>query len=146
MKGLINIAVFDSDGASSAILHPDSAIPLLPPQRDQRAVFRFGPEAALTFPSGRYIILVLFDPAKPAPASLSAHAVVAGRDPILNDTAADATFARVQVRRATLTAAAEIDAGGALSGWYATLPLYIFIVLGPRPGGRLAGGTAGGKL
>jgi len=117
VPGLINIAVFDSGGTNSATLHPDSAMPLLPPQArvGQRTVFRFGPEAALAFRSGRNIILVLFDPESLAPASLRARAVLAGRDPILEDAAPSAVLARAPVPGWPLTAATAIDASGALS-------------------------------
>ena len=139
LPGLINIAVFDAGGANRATLHPDSAMPLLPPGSAKRAVFRFGPEAALAFRSGRQTILVLFDPASLAPSSLRARAVIAGSTAILDDTASGVELAPAPVPGWPLTAAAQIDSKTALDSWGSTLPLYLFIVLGPAiAGGWLA--------
>jgi signal transduction histidine kinase len=131
---LLNIAVFDQGGASSAALHPDSAMPLLPPEalKGQRTAFRFGPEAALSFASGGKVILVLFDPGALAPASLSQGAAIAGGDTILGHITGDAVGAPVPGWPLTASVAIESCA----APWAATLPLTLFIVLGPA----LAGG------
>jgi signal transduction histidine kinase len=139
LMGLINIAVFDPKGVNGATLHPDSAMPLPPRSLSKRAVFRFGPEAALAFRSGRNVILVLFDPAALAPPSLRARAVIAGATPILDDATPSATLASATVPGWPLTAATQIDSNGAMEAWAGTLPLYLFIVLGPAiAGGWLA--------
>ena len=136
LPGLLNIAVFGADGAESAILHPDSAVPLLPPEalKGRRAVFRFGPEAALAFAEGSRVILVLFDPTMLAPASLSAGAQIAGRDTILGHIASSQALAPVPGWPLTASTAIEGTAP-----WGEILPLTLFIVLGPAlVGGWLA--------
>ncbi len=134
LPGLLNIALFDQGGANTAALHPDSAMPLLPPEalKGQRTVFRFGPEAALTFESGGKLILVLFDPATLAPASLSEGAAIAGRDTILGRATDEQIGAPVPGWPLT----ASIATQSAALPWAETLPLTLFIVLGPA----LAGG------
>ena len=137
LPGLLNIAVFDRDGVSSAALHPDSAMPLLPTeaQKGQRAVFRFGPEAALSFARGGKLIPVLFDPGALAPASLSAGATISGRNIIMGGITDGQTGAPVPGW--PLTASTALDSRA--PPWWGTLPLTLFIVLGPAlTGGWLA--------
>ena len=139
LPGLINIAVYDTGGHNTATLHPDSAMPLPPHPLVPRTVFRFGPEAALAFRSGAKQILVLFDPASLAPQSLRASAVIGGQSAILDDAPAGAALTQAAVPGWPLTAATVVDATPALEGWAGTLPLYLFIVLGPAiVGGWLA--------
>ncbi len=139
LPGLINIAVYDSSGANTATLHPDSAMPLPPQRLARRAVFRFGPEATLAIRSGTKMILVLFDPASLAPQSLRARAVIGGGSAILDDAPPGAELARAAVPGWPLTAGTQIDSKPALDAWAGALPLYLFIVLGPAiVGGWLA--------
>jgi signal transduction histidine kinase len=136
LPGLLNIAVYDANGVNTATLHPDSAMPLPPQASARRAVFRFGPEAALAFRSGSKMILVLFDPASLAPPSLRARATIGG---ILDDAPLGTARAQAAVPGWPLTAATAVDSKTALDGWAGALPLYLFIVLGPAIlGGWLA--------
>jgi len=135
LPGLLNIAVFDRDGVSSAALHPDSAMLPLEAQKGQRVVFRFGPEAALSFARGGKLILVLFDPGALAPTSLSAGAAISGRDTILGSITGGQTGAPVPGWPLTASTTLESRA----PPWWGTLPLTLFIVLGPAlTGGWLA--------
>jgi signal transduction histidine kinase len=139
LPGLINIAVYDGSGVNSATLHPDSAMPLPPQALARRAVFRFGPEAALAFRSGTKMILVLFEPASLAPQSLRSRAVIGGASAILDDAPPDAALTQATVPGWPLTAATQIDSKTVLDAWAGALPLYLFIVLGPAiVGGWLA--------
>ena len=136
-----NIAIF-RDGRLESALKPLSAIPPVPTLKGPRALFTFGPEAGVAFRDGGAIVAVLFDPASLAPRSLLRRAaLISGNGIAISDRGWRADGAR-QTRAVPgwpLTVAINKDEEGTLARWRASLPLYIFVILGPAiAGGWLA--------
>lgn len=137
LPGLRNIAVFGPGGKSRAVLHPHAAMTPVPPGAG-RSVFVFGPQAGLAFSQGERRIVVLFDSRALAPEHLLAHAaLLPASGPALlplNDTD-DLEWTRAEVPGWPLTAAFATSKAYVLADWIKTLPLYLFVILGPAVAG-----------
>jgi signal transduction histidine kinase len=137
LPGLRNIAVFGPGGESRAILHPLAAMAPAPPGTERR-VFAFGPQVGLAFSQGERRIVVLFDKGALAPPELLAQAaLLPASGPALlplSDTG-DLEWARAAVPGWPLTAAFATSKANVLADWIKTLPLYLFVILGPAIAG-----------
>ena len=137
LPGLRNIAVFGPDGANRATLYPHSAMAPVPPGTG-RSVFAFGPQGGLAFSQGERRIVVLFDKQALAPQALLAQAaLLPANGPALlplneND---DLDWTRAAVPGWPLTAALPTSKASVLADWIKTLPLYLFVILGPAVAG-----------
>ena len=136
-----NIAVFQGGSLLAASRSP-SAMPQQPNFRGPRAIFTFGPEAALAVRNGDKIIAVLFDPGALAPPSLMRRAALSSNGTTLvsgQDWRADGARQERAVAGWPLDVATEMDDADALASWRGLLPLYFFVILGPAiTGGWLA--------
>jgi signal transduction histidine kinase len=137
-KGLINIIVTDADGARMQ-LKPGPVSPLVPPQSKTRNVAAFGNQALLTLPQDGRAITVVFDPKALAPESLSGHALLmpASGPALLGQTQnADLEWLTAPVPGWPLMASVAVSNDYVLGDWLASVPLNLFVALGPA----LAGG------
>jgi len=141
LPGLINIAVFDKSGAMLALLHRRN-VPS-PPRAfaGPHMVYSDGKRAGIGFAQAGKIIAVTFDPASLAPPSLLSRAalLLPGSPPLAGSwRAGDMRSAVVPGVNGNwpVTAVTFLDSDSALDAWYGTLPLYLFVILGPA----LAGG------
>lgn len=141
IPGLRNIAVFGADGQRRAIWHVNAAMAPPPPNLDKghaRAVFAHGPDAALAFTRHGERIVVLFDGKSLAPPSLRAHGTLIpkGQTPLLAaSNTDDVTWTHAPVPGWPLTAGFSTSKASTLSDWAGTLPLYLFVALGPALAG-----------
>ena len=137
LSGLRNIAVFDAGGARRAILHPDSAM-TPPPSSASRTVFAYGPDGALGFSSGGMRIVVLFDSTALAPTSMLDHAALLpahGAALVTLSSAPSLGWASAAVPGWPLTASVAVSRDYALASWMGSLPLYLFVIIGPAAAG-----------
>jgi signal transduction histidine kinase len=138
-KGLINIIVTDADGARMQ-LRPGPVPPQkVPPQARTRNVVTFGDQAALTIPQDGRVITVMFDPRTVAPESLSGHALLmpaSGPALLGRSQNAGLDWLTAPVPGWPLTAGVAVSSDDVLSNWLASVPLNLFVALGPA----LAGG------
>ena len=134
--GVRNIAVYDSAGFATATLTGTTAFVNLPSDviaaaRGQTLLIAGTGVATAVFPLGGNVVAIAFDSASLAPASLlEGTAIQTTRgQPVLGAVPGDAIQARVS-GWPVVVATATGDAG-ALSAWYGSLPLYLFVILGP---------------
>ena len=133
-QGLVNIAVDDADGARMQ-LNPGQ----VPVMLKTRGITAFGKYAALTLPQRDRVITVVFDPEQMAPQSLRNHALLtpASGPSLLQDPPSQGlNWVNVPVPGWPLTASIAVSPDSVLRGWLASLPLNLFVALGPA----LAGG------
>lgn len=133
-RGLINILVTDADGTQMR-LNPGP----VPPPAKTRSVAAFGNYAALSLPGRDRAITVMFDPRTVAPESLSGHALLlpaSGPSLLGQDRNPDLSWLNAPVPGWPLTASVGVSNDYVLGDWLASLPLNLFVALGPA----LAGG------
>jgi signal transduction histidine kinase len=131
-EGIANIAVFDSTGLALATQgYLDS--PVLPLAAiGAKAPRVFAPDT-ITFPYGDRIISILFDARRLVPARLQLRSAISTQtgETLLSDAAVESGGAEVAVPGWPLTVRTAIDEDAALSAWTGSLPLYLFVILGP---------------
>jgi signal transduction histidine kinase len=131
-EGVRNITVFDGTGLALTTLNqlPAQPLPLDAITSGKPGVFAPG---LLTLPVGGRIIAVDFDPHALTPARMLERAalVTNGGAILVRDAAwADAGGA-VAVPGWPLSVRTSVDEDAALAAWTGSLPLYLFVILGP---------------
>ncbi len=135
-NGIVNIAVFDASGLALAT-QGNIESPTLPPDAiGARRARLFAPNI-LTLPYGERIVVIVFDPRRLVPARLLARAALAstGGDMLLRDTAFDSGALSAPVPGWPVVARVAVDEDAALVAWTGSLPLYLFVILGPALAG-----------
>jgi signal transduction histidine kinase len=132
-----NIAVYDAAGFAMATLTGTTAFVRIPRDvldaaRTQKVLIGGDGIATIIAPRGSDVIAVAFDAHALAPRALIDSAAIVANDgmPLLGATPPDATI-RARVSGWPVTIAIATDDEGALSAWYGSLPLYLFVILGP---------------
>jgi signal transduction histidine kinase len=135
-NGLRNIAVFDAAGVPIATLTGTTDFVRLP--KDMIAIARsrrllIGGDGLATMLSnyGASVVAVAFDARQLAPQSLLENASIsAGPFHLLGKASPNASIrAKTPGWPAVISTAPDDD--GALAAWYGSLPLYLFVILGP---------------
>ncbi len=134
--GVRNIAVYDAAGFATATLTGTTAFVNLPSDviglaRGQKLLIAGTGVATAVFPLGSRVVAIAFDSASLAPASLLDKMAIQTAQglPVLGAVPGGSIQARVS-GWPVVVATATGDAG-ALSAWYGSLPLYLFVILGP---------------
>lgn len=131
-----NIAVYDSAGFATATLTGTTAFVNLPSDviaaaRGQKLLIAGTGIATAVFAQGENVIAVAFDTASLVPAALLDKTAIQTAQglPILGTTSGDTVQARVGGWPVIVSS--TTDDAGALNAWYGSLPLYLFVILGP---------------
>jgi len=133
--GVRNIAVYAPDGTAVSTLANSALYVHLPPDlvaaaQTRRVLVTDGGIATLASRYDDYVVAVAFDTKMLAPASmLERAAVVTNAGAILLGGGEGSVTARIGGWPAAVAIAP--DDAGALSAWYGSLPLYLFVILGP---------------
>jgi len=134
--GVRNIAIYDAAGFATATLTGTTAFVNLPSDtiaaaRNQKLLIASSGIATAVFAEGGNVIAVAFDAASLAPASMLDKTTVQTRFglPILGAASGGAIQAQVHGWPAIVSTAP--DDAEALRAWYGSLPLYLFVILGP---------------
>jgi signal transduction histidine kinase len=133
--GVLNITVYDDTGHAlntamgQAVLMPLEAILAHKPGL-------YGP-AVLAVPHGRQMIAIAFDPRALAPAQMLPRTALTmpGGQVLLQDAAWSSGGIAVPVPGWPASVRASVDQDSALSAWTGSLPLYLFVILGPALAG-----------
>ncbi len=137
LPGLRNIAIYDGDGPPVAVLNGElSRFPALPPGTIESA--RHGrhvvaPSLAL-FPYRGRVVAVEFDPASLVPATMLERAEIGAPDGVVLTSGpgwSNRTAAMARGRNWPVNVRTALDQDTALSAWYGSMPLYLFVILGP---------------
>jgi len=134
-EGVRNIAVYAPDGTAVSTLVDSALYVHLPPDlvaasRTRRVLVAGGDIATLASRYDGYVVAVAFDTRTLAPASmLERAAVVTTAGGLLLGGGEGSVTARLSGWPATVAIAPDDE--GALSAWYGSLPLYLFVILGP---------------
>jgi signal transduction histidine kinase len=143
VPGLHNVAVYDRNGAVLALLHGrDVPKPPRAAFAADSSAFAAGRQSGIAFAHDGKLIAVTFDAAILAPTSLLNRAALLLPDSsVLAGGWQDSDVRSAAVPSAVrkhwpVTAVTFLDRAGALDAWYGSLPLYLFVILGPA----LAGG------
>jgi signal transduction histidine kinase len=131
--GLRNIAVFNAQGVATALLHGDPRAITAPAGlfTGRRTLL---PSSVLAIPDHGGAIAVFFDPALLVPPAMLTRAALmlpAGAPLAAGAQWDDRAVITRPVPGWPLMAATSLDKKAALLGWRGTLPLYLFIILGP---------------
>jgi signal transduction histidine kinase len=134
-----NIAVFDSTGIPLSTLTGDASFVRLPTDvlkaaRTNPVVIADSGLATIVFGYRDRIVAVSFDAATLVPASAMRSAMLSTTNGEIVTGEAASPSARVAsepVGGWPLRVTTAIDDDGALAAWYGSLPLYIFVILGP---------------
>lgn len=137
--GLRNIAVFAPDGTAISTLTGTTSFVRLPHDvlaaaRRRRVLIGDHSLATLVSAYGDDVVAVAFDTQSLAPAQLTADAALTTpRDMTLMGSPGpiEDTLVRAPVEGWPLTVSIARDDSGALDAWYGSLPLYLFVILGP---------------
>jgi len=132
-----NIAVYDSAGFATASLTGTTAFVRLPREivdaaRKQKILLGGDGIATIVASHGAEIVAIAFDAHALAPSALVENATIVADNgtALLGTGTPDATIrARLSGWPATVVIAPHDE--GALSAWYGSLPLYLFVILGP---------------
>ncbi|MEI9930962.1 MAG: HAMP domain-containing sensor histidine kinase [Rhizomicrobium sp.] len=131
-----NIAVYDSAGAATATLIGTTALVKLPSDviaavRGQKMLIAGNGVATAVFTREANVIAVAFNADLLAPASLLRNAQIQTAQglPILG-AALEGTI-RAPVNGWPVVISTTVDDAAALNAWYGSLPLYLFVILGP---------------
>jgi signal transduction histidine kinase len=141
LPGVRGIAVSDQAGLN--LRHSGEAIDmyaLAPLARKGHAAIGNGRSILIAFQDFDRIIAVSFDPAAIAPKSLLLNAELASKTGVVlaGDAGGRGTVS-APARNWPVEAHIAVEDEGALSAWYGSLPLYLFVILGPAlVGGWLA--------
>ena len=132
-----NIAVYDAAGFATATLTGTTAFVRIPHDvldaaRRQKVLIGGEGIATLIARHGASVIVVAFDAHALAPPALIDNAAIVTKSgtPLLG-TATPDTAVRARVSGWPTTVAIAEGSDGGLSAWYGSLPLYLFVILGP---------------
>ncbi len=132
-----NIAIFESDGMVRQS-NPNHPLVLLTEARERAAQSRVVlPGGLLAFEHDGSIIAASFNPGLLLPPSMRANSDIAFADgtPVaLGDRQIGQTIS-AQIPGWPLSVRSSVDENAALRAWYGTLPLYLFVILGPALAG-----------
>jgi len=138
--GIINIAVFDSTGL--ALTTQDNLEgQTLPLDAIGARDVKIHPPDEMTFPYGDRIVAILFDRERLLPGRLLRRAALTTKtgETLLRDPAWSGSGAAEPVPGWPLSVQTAVDEDAALAAWTGSLPLYLFVILGPAlAGGALA--------
>jgi len=134
--GVRNIAVYDSAGFATATLTGTTAFVNLPSDviataRGQKLLIAGTSVATAVFAGGGNVIAVAFDTASLAPAALLDKAAIQTAQGLQILGAASGDTVQARVAGWPVIVSTTTDDAGALSAWYGSLPLYLFVILGP---------------
>ena len=134
--GITNITVFDTTGLALKTQNSlDSpSLPLDAIASDKPALFAPG---MLTIPHDGKIVAVAFDPKVLVPGRMLARAALTLKNgaALLADAGWSGPGGAVAVPGWPVTVQTSVDAESALSAWTGSLPLYLFVILGPSLAG-----------
>jgi signal transduction histidine kinase len=131
-NGIASITVFDPSGLALATTGAIDGQALPPAAIGARQPRLFTP-GVLTLPYGERVIAIAFDPARLVPARLLAHGAVTLTDGqvLARDAAWTGGGAAVPVPGWPAVVHGAVDEDEALAAWTGSLPLYLFVILGP---------------
>jgi signal transduction histidine kinase len=137
-SGVRNIAVFSDDGRLMATLTGSSAFihvsrELLAAARRTPALIADAGLAMMIFADGPRCIAITFDTRALAPDSLTAGASITATNgmSLIGVPPPDGEALTARVKDWPVEVSILPDDTGALSAWYGSLPLYLFVILGP---------------
>ena len=127
-----NVAVFAADGSIVSTLRGNDAFVRLPPglihsARHRRVVVAEDGFATIAFAHMGHVVAVSFDERSLAPDSLMERAMLT--------TARATAGTSAAVEGWPVAVVTSLDEESALSAWYGSLPLYLFVILGPALAG-----------
>ena len=137
MEGLKNVAVFDQDAAPVAVLHgtlyafPQIASETLIAAHRMRVV---ATPSIAAFPYKGRVVALYFDPLTIVPSQMLDRAELTAADGVVLAQGPQWTGRVVSVSRAAawpLGVRTTLDEEAALEAWYGSMPLYLFVILGP---------------
>ena len=130
--GITNITVFDSTGLALATQNSLDSL-VLPADAITAGVPRVLAPGTLVFPYGEKIVAIRFDPAALVPGRLLARAALVTSDGhiLLRDAAWTGDGATSAVPGWPVAVKSSVDEDAALAAWEGSLPLYLFVILGP---------------
>jgi len=99
--------------------------------RSGRVVLGMSQRTVIAFRDGDQVVAVSFDPSTLAPAVMMDGASLVNRSGALLAGQTAAETAVTTVRGWPVQVRVALDDGGALNAWYGSLPLYLFVILGP---------------
>jgi signal transduction histidine kinase len=136
--GVRNVAVFSDDGRLIATLTGSSAFvhvsgELLAAARRTPALIADAGLAMMIFADGRRSVAITFDTRALAPAGLTdgAAITIANGMSLIGVPPPDGEAVDAGVKNWPVVVSILPDDAGALSAWYGSLPLYLFVILGP---------------
>jgi signal transduction histidine kinase len=136
--GVRNIAVFSDNGrliatltGSTTFVHVSSE--LLAAARRTPALIADSGLAMMIFAHGSRTIAITFDTRDLAPDGLTEGASITASNgmSLIGITQSDGDVVTAAVKDWPVTVSISPDDAGALSAWYGSLPLYLFVILGP---------------
>ncbi|MEI9995334.1 MAG: HAMP domain-containing sensor histidine kinase [Rhizomicrobium sp.] len=131
--GIEGITVFDRSGLALTTLGESQA---LPPGAAAAGAPLVSAPGTLVFPYREKIVAVSFDPRVLVPPRLLARAALAGNGQVLlRDPAWRAGGTQIAVPGWPVTVRTSVDDDAALAAWTGSLPLYLFVILGPALAG-----------
>jgi signal transduction histidine kinase len=132
--GVSNITVFDTTGLALRTQNSLDSPSLPQGASDRPAVFAPG---MLTIPHDGKIVAVAFDPKVLVPARMLARAALTltGGEALIADAGWSGPGGAVAVPGWPVTVRTSIDEEPALAAWTGSLPLYLFVILGPSLAG-----------
>src|SRR5262249_50522090 len=135
-NGVRNITVYDETGLALATANGPPAVAMPLEAILARRSGLYAP-SILTFPHDRRLIAVAFDPHALVPARMLARMGLPGADGrvLLQDAARSGSGIEVPVPGWPAAVHASIDQESALEAWTGSLPLYLFVILGPALAG-----------
>ena len=137
LDGLKNIAVFDTDTTPVAVQHgtlyafPQLSAATLTAAHHMRVVA--APSVA-AFPYKGRVIALYFDPLSIVPSSMLERVELTAADGVVLAQGAQWTGRVISVSRAAdwpVGVRTTLDEDAALEAWYGSMPLYLFVILGP---------------
>jgi len=133
MPDLGGIAVADIDGVTlRAYGAPIDMLNLSVQAREGRVVARTPLHTIIAFMDNDNVVAVSFDAAALVPAPLMNGAgLLDAKGAILAGTTMDADATTARTGNWPVTVRVGLDDGGAIAAWYGSLPLYLFVILGP---------------
>ena len=101
--------------------------------RSGRVLLGSSQRTVMAFRTENEVVAVSFDPSALAPSAMMDGVSLAGPAgaPLAGQTANVAETTATQVRGWPVQVRVALDDGGALNAWYGSLPLYLFVILGP---------------
>jgi signal transduction histidine kinase len=135
-----NIAVYASDGTALSMLTGTTAFVRLP--REVVAAASFSPKligdaeiATIVSAYGDHVVAVSFDTKALVPPALADRAAIVTASGMTLTGQPNEGSIRTPVGRWPATVVIAPDDDGALAAWYGSLPLYLFVILGPAVAG-----------